>query len=200
MPCFKASQSYFVEEAILKNIKLPLQDQDIEGLKAGDAVSLSGTIYTARDAAHMRLMQMIKEGKKLPIPIEGQVIYYSGASPTPPGQTIGACGPTTSYRMDEMTIPLLKRGLKGMIGKGLRSKEVKKAIKDYHSIYFAAIGGAGALIAGCILSSEVIAFDDLGTEAIRKLEVENLPLVVAIDAKGYDFYEMGPKQYLNTLK
>lgn len=170
----------------MKKIKTPLKN--IEKLKAGEEVLLSGTLYTARDQAHLRLIKLIEENKKLPFDIKGQVMYYVGPTPARPGAVIGSAGPTTSYRMDLLTIPLLKLGLKGMIGKGKRSKEVVDAIKKYKAVYFAALGGAAALLSQKITASEVIAFEDLGTEAIRKLEVIEFPLVVINDTIGNDYY------------
>lgn len=170
------------------HLKTPLTIEDTKMLKAGDEVCLSGTIYTARDAAHMRLLSAIERGEALPFDLEGQIIYYSGASPTRPGDVIGACGPTTSYRMDNMTPILLNRGIMGMIGKGKRSIEVINSMKENGAVYFAAIGGAGALIASYVTKSTVIAYDDLGAEAIRQLEVENFKVVVAIDSNGNSLY------------
>lgn len=170
-------------------IKTPLSDSLLENLKCGDMVYLTGTIYTARDAAHKRMMEAIKEGKDLPFSVNGSVVYYAGPSPAPPGKIIGSVGPTTSGRMDNMTIPLLQLGLKGMIGKGTRSLEVIESIKNNKAIYFAAIGGAGALISKSVISQKIIAYDDLGTEAIAKLEVVKFPLIVAIDSKGSNIYD-----------
>ncbi|MFW5998688.1 MAG: Fe-S-containing hydro-lyase [Halanaerobiaceae bacterium] len=175
-------------------IETPLHDKTISRLKAGDNIKLSGTIYTARDAAHSRLVDLIKEGKELPFSLNGQVIYYVGPAPSPPGKVIGSAGPTTSYRMDTFTPLMLKNGLKGMIGKGKRSERVKKAISEYKGIYLAAVGGAGALIAKTIKNVEIVAYPELGTEAVRKLEVESLPLVVVNDIYGNDLYEMVRKK------
>ncbi|MGM0379499.1 MAG: Fe-S-containing hydro-lyase [Bacillota bacterium] len=179
----------------MKKIKTPLTKEKVKNLKAGDNILLSGTIYTARDQAHKRLNDLIKKGKDLPFNLKNQIIYYVGPAPAKPGEVIGSAGPTTSYRMDDLTIPLLKLGLKGMIGKGTRSKEVIKAMKDTNSLYFAAIGGAGALISDCIISSKVIAFEDLQTEAIRKLEVKDLPLIVVIDSNKNNLYEIERKKF-----
>lgn len=165
-------------------------------LKAGDTVLLSGTIYTARDAAHKRLVQLIAEGKALPFPIENAVIYYAGPAPARPGEVIGSCGPTTSYRMDAYAPTLLALGQTGMIGKGARNTAVVEAMKKAGAVYFAAIGGAGALIANCIKSAEIVCYEDLGSEAVRRLTVENLPLTVVIDASGGNLYEAGPAAYL----
>ena len=178
-----------------KRVHTPLEEKEIENLRAGDSVLLSGIIYTGRDAAHKRLCALIADGKPLPFDIRNQVIYYAGPCPAKPGDPIGSCGPTTSYRMDAYAPTLCDLGLIGMIGKGQRSGDVVDAIIRNKGIYFAATGGAGALIATCVKSAKVIAFDDLGTEAVRELEVEDLPLIVAIDAKGGNLYEMGPAFY-----
>lgn len=173
-----------------KNIKAPLIKEEIEHLKAGDYVYITGTIYTARDAAHKRMYESLKKDEKLPIELNDNVIYYMGPSPAREGRPIGSAGPTTASRMDKYTPQMLDLGLKGMIGKGKRSKEVQEAIVRNKAIYFAAVGGAGALLSKSIKSSEVIAYDDLGTEAIRKLEVENFPCIVVIDSEGNNLYEM----------
>ncbi len=183
-----------------KKVTIPLTDDDIKELKAGDNVLLTGTIYTARDAAHERLVGLLKEGKELPFDIKNGVIYYVGPAPAKKDQVIGSAGPTTSYRMDPYTSPLIQNGLKGMIGKGLRNKEVIESMKEYGAIYFGAIGGAAALIAKCVKSCELVAYEDLGAEAIRKLYVEDLPVIVVIDSKGNDFYEIGQKKYLNEFR
>jgi fumarate hydratase subunit beta len=167
----------------------------IKDLKAGEKVLISGTIYTARDAAHIKFMELLKEGKDLPVDLEGQIIYYVGPTPTPPGKIIGSAGPTTSSRMDKMTPSLLEMGLKGIIGKGNRSKEVLDSLTNNKAVYFAALGGAGAILAKSVKSSEIVAFPELGTEAVRKLLVENFPAVVVIDIKGNNAYEEGPLQY-----
>ena len=169
--------------------------QELETLRAGDSVLLSGTIYTGRDAAHKRLCALVAEGKPLPFDIRGQVIYYAGPCPAKPGDAIGSCGPTTSYRMDAYAPTLCDLGLIGMIGKGQRSPAVIDAIRRNGGVYFAATGGAGALIAGSVKAARVIAFEDLGTEAIRELQVEDLPLIVAIDSEGGNLYEEGPARY-----
>lgn len=179
------------------DLKIPLMDKDIFNLKAGDRITLSGIIYTARDAAHKRLVNLIQEGKELPIPLQGQVIYYVGPTPAKPGKVIGSAGPTTSYRMDPFAPALLQRGLKAMIGKGSRSEEVKEALREYKALYLAAVGGAAALISQSIKKSEIIAYPDLGAEAIRKLEVESFPLIVINDIYGNDLYEQGEKKYRN---
>ncbi|HDJ27989.1 MAG TPA: Fe-S-containing hydro-lyase [Proteobacteria bacterium] len=173
----------------------PLKDEQIKVLKTGDQVLISGTIYTGRDAAHKRLVDLLDKGEKLPIPLDGQVIYFVGPAPAKPGNAIGSAGPTTSYRMDPYSPRLLAEGLKGMIGKGGRSPEVKAAIKKYHGIYFAAVGGAGALLAQRIKKAEIVAYEDLGPEAIRRLEVEDFPVVVVNDIYGNDLYEQGVAAY-----
>ena len=178
-----------------KVIHAPLLAQEIETLRAGDSVLLSGVLYTGRDAAHKRLAAMLEAGEPLPFDLRNQVIYYAGPCPAKLGDPIGSCGPTTSYRMDAYAPALCDRGLIGMIGKGQRSRAVCDAIRRNGGVYFAATGGAGALIAACVRSARVIAFEDLGTEAIRELTVENLPLIVAIDAHGGNLYEEGPAQY-----
>ena len=178
-----------------KRIHAPLVAQELETLRAGDSVLLSGTIYTGRDAAHKRLCALVEKGESLPFDPRNQVIYYAGPCPAKPGDAIGSCGPTTSYRMDAYAPTLCDLGLIGMIGKGQRSPAVIDAIRRNGGVYFAATGGAGALIAGSVKSAKVIAFEDLGTEAIRELQVEDLPLIVAIDAAGGNLYEEGPARY-----
>lgn len=178
-----------------KKIKTPLTDEVVEKLRIGDVVHLGGVVYTGRDAAHKRLVELLKKGEKLPVDLRGQVIYYVGPAPAKPGYAIGPAGPTTSYRMDPYAPLLIEHGLKGMIGKGNRGATVTDAMKKYKAVYFAATGGAAALIAKCIKSSEVVAYEDLGPEAIRKLEVEDLPLIVANDCWGGDLYEEGVKKY-----
>jgi fumarate hydratase subunit beta len=173
---------------MIRKISTPLKDEEIVLLETGDEVLLSGYIYTARDAAHKKLLQLIDEGKDLPFDVDGQVIFYVGPTPNKPGEVIGSAGPTTSYRMDEMTLPLLKLGLKGTIGKGKRSEDIKNYMNEYNAVYFIAVGGIGALISNCIKESEIIAFEELGTEAIRKLYVEDMPLYVGIDSYGNDIY------------
>lgn len=172
-----------------KYLKTPLSDKDMAELSAGDMVYLSGTVYTARDAAHKRLVELLDQGEPMPFDFEGQVVYYAGPCPAKPGMVIGSVGPTTSGRMDAYSPRLIRHGLKGMIGKGLRDAAVKEAIVETGGVYFAAIGGAAALMSQCVKSAKVIAFDDLGTEAIRKLTIENLPVVVAVDSKGRDVYK-----------
>lgn len=176
-------------------IRLPLRDEVIEKLRAGDYVYLKGDLYVARDAAHKRLMDLIKAGKKLPISLEGETIYYMGPSPAREGQIIGSAGPTTASRMDKYTPTLLDLGLKGMVGKGKRSQEVLDAIVRDHAIYFAAVGGAGALLSKCIRKSEIVCYEDLGAEAIRRITVEAFPLVVLIDCKGNNLYEAASREY-----
>lgn len=176
-------------------IVAPLDRETAASLRAGDSVLLSGTIYTARDAAHKRLAALAAEGKPFPFDVDGQVIYYAGPCPAKPGDAIGSCGPTTSYRMDAYAPLLCDMGLAGMIGKGPRDARVKEAIRRNGCVYFAAMGGAGALIARCVKSARVVAFDDLGTEAVRELTVEDMPLIVATDCAGGDLYETGPSAY-----
>ena len=172
-----------------KHITAPITDEVVSELKAGDYVYISGTIYTAREAAHKRMYESLIKGEDIPIELKNNIIYYLGPSPAREGQVIGSAGPTTSSRMDKYTPLLLEKGLKGMIGKGKRSLEVKESMKKNNAVYFAAIGGAGALLSKCIKKAEVIAYDDLGTEAIRRLEVENLPVIVVIDNEMNDVYE-----------
>lgn len=176
-----------------KYIKAPISDEAAKSLRAGDYVYITGTIYTARDAAHKRMFEALEKGGKLPIDMNNNIIYYMGPSPAREGRPIGSAGPTTSSRMDKYTPSLLDLGLKGMIGKGKRSEAVKDAIVRNGAVYFAAVGGAGALLSKRILKSEVIAYDDLGTEAIRKLEVENFPVIVVIDSDGKNLYEEAVK-------
>jgi len=173
----------------------PLSDKDVEKLKIGDKVLLNGVIYTGRDAAHKRLVEALEKGEKLPFNPQGQVIYYVGPAPARPGKVIGPAGPTTSYRMDPYAPLLMEAGIKGMIGKGSRSDVVKEAMKKYKAVYFAAIGGAAALLSEQIKKAEVIAYEDLGTEAVRRLEVEDFPVIVVNDVKGGDLYEEGVKKY-----
>lgn len=180
--------------AIIK-ISTPLTDEVIGTLKAGDNVKISGILYTARDAAHRRLVTLIQEGKELPMDLRGQIIYYVGPAPAKPGQAIGSAGPTTSYRMDSYAPILMEHGLKGMIGKGSRAESVKDAMVKHKAVYLAAIGGAGALLARCVKSAEIVAYEDLGPEAIRKLAVEDFPAVVVNDIYGNDLYEKGVEEY-----
>jgi fumarate hydratase subunit beta len=176
-------------------LRTPLTDKDVEKLKIGDRVLISGVIYTGRDSAHKRLFDLLKEGKDLPFDIQGQIVYYVGPTPAKPGQALGSAGPTTSYRMDAYSPTLMERGLKGMIGKGMRSDTVKGAMKKYKAVYFAATGGAGALLAKRVKKAEVVAYEDLGPEAIRKLEVEDLPVIVVNDVRGNDLYVEGEREY-----
>lgn len=167
-----------------KNIKTPLTEESIQSLKAGDMITITGEIYTARDAAHKRLCSMIEKGEKLPIDIEGHTVFYAGPCPSKPGEVIGSVGPTTSTRMDAYSPTLIELGLKVMIGKGRRSESVINSIINHKGLYLIAIGGAAAIMAKCVKSVKIVAFEDLGTEAIRKLYVENMPLIVAIDSNG----------------
>lgn len=179
-----------------KLVTAPLDPDTARGLRSGDSVLLSGTVYTARDAAHRRLCELVARGAPLPFPIEGAVIYYVGPTPARPGQPIGSAGPTTSYRMDAYSPTLLRLGLLGMIGKGRRGPEVVQAMKAAGAVYFGAIGGAGALLARCVKSAQLVCYEDLGAEAVRRLEVENLPLTVVIDSLGNNLYETGRAAYL----
>lgn len=183
-----------------KKITMPLTAEKTRELRCGDNVLISGVIYTGRDAAHKRLVELLKEGKPLPIDVKDSIIYYVGPAPARPGQVIGSAGPTTSYRMDAYAPALLDLGLKGMIGKGKRSQEVVDAMKRNGAVYFGAIGGAGALLAKCIRKAEVVCYEDLGAEAIRRLEVEDLPAVVIIDSQGDNLYEKGRQDYLAMEK
>ena len=176
-------------------IKVPVKKEDIKTLKAGDYVYLTGTIYTARDAAHKRMQETLDRGDELPFPVKGNVIYYMGPSPAREGRPIGSAGPTTASRMDQYTPALLDLGLGAMIGKGKRSQNVIDAMIRNSCVYFAAVGGAGALLSKCIHSSEVVAYEDLGTEAIRKLEIVDMPVVVVIDCEGNNLYDTGIKEY-----
>ena len=185
---------------MVKRVTTPLTDEVIQDLKAGDEILLSGTLYTARDAAHKRLCRLIERGDPLPVDLTGQIIYFTGPSPPPPGRVIGSAGPTTSCRMDPYSPILIREaGLKGMIGKGNRSREVIEVMKEHGSVYFAAIGGAGALLSNHILESEIICYEELGPEAIRKLTVEDMPLIVAIDSSGNNLYESGPDMYKSVF-
>jgi len=178
-----------------KKVTLPLTEETIKDLKAGDNVLLTGVIYVGRDAAHKRMVDALDQGKPLPFDIKGQTIYYMGPSPARPGQVIGSAGPTTSGRMDSYSPRLMAEGLKGMIGKGMRSQDVKDAIKKYGAVYFAAIGGAGALISKSIKKADVIAYEELGAEAVRRLEVEEFPVTVINDMYGRDLYQEGKEKY-----
>lgn len=182
-------------EEDIRHLTTPLVDMDIESLHAGDRVCLSGMVLTARDAAHKRLLDLLENGRPLPVDVRGQVIYYVGPSPPRPGMVIGSAGPTTSGRMDSYAPRLMALGLKGMIGKGSRSQLVRESLKQQKCVYFGAVGGAGALLARHIKSAEVIAYADLGAEAIRRLRVEDFPVIVINDMYGNDLYETGRRQY-----
>lgn len=178
-----------------KRITLPISEEDIKNLKAGDSVLLTGTMITGRDAAHKRLFELIEKGEELPVSIDGELIYYVGPAPAKPGYAVGPAGPTSSYRMDKYAPALLDRGLKGMIGKGARSQPVIDAIVRNRAVYLVAIGGAAALIAKSIKKEEILCYDDLGTEAVRRYTVEDFPCIVAIDSEGNNVYETEPKKY-----
>lgn len=178
-----------------KSVNTPLDEAAVESLKSGDLVSISGVVYTARDAAHKKLVELIRNGDELPLELAGQVIYYAGPTPSKPGRPIGSAGPTTSYRMDPYAPLLIEHGLKGMIGKGERSESVVEAMKRHKAVYFAATGGAGVLIARSVLSAEVVAYPELGPEAIRRLEVKDLPAIVAQDCRGGNLYKEGREAY-----
>ncbi len=180
---------------MVKKVVLPLTDKTLEGLKAGDSILLSGTMYVGRDAAHKRMVEALDQGKPLPFDVKGQTIYFMGPSPARPGQPIGSAGTNTSGRMDSYSPRLIPEGLKGMIGKGMRSQEVKDAMKKYKAVYLAAIGGAGALISKTIKKSEVIAYKELGAEAVYRLEVEDFPATVVNDIYGNDLYQKGKAKY-----
>lgn len=182
-----------------KKITSPFNDKTIEGLKAGDQVLISGVMYVGRDAAHKRLVEALNKGDKLPFDVKGQVIYYMGPSPTKPGKVIGSSGPTTSGRMDAYTPRMLEAGLKGMVGKGLRTKDVKDAIKKYKAVYLASVGGAAALIAKRIVKSEIIAYEELGPEALLRIEVKDFPAIVINDMYGGDLYEEGKAKYRKQM-
>lgn len=192
----------FLQKEIIMDryIKAPVSAEECKSLRAGDYVYITGTIYTARDAAHKRLYEALNENKELPLEMNNNIIYYMGPSPARDGRVIGSAGPTTASRMDKYAPSLLDLGLKGMIGKGKRNKNVKDAIVRNGAVYFAAVGGAGAIISKCITDSKVIAYDDLGTEAIRELKVENFPVIVVIDSEGNDLYETSIKEYRNISK
>jgi len=177
-------------------ITAPLSREAARKLKAGDSCLISGVIYTARDAAHKRLCQLAAEGKELPLDVKDAIIYFVGPTPAKPGQAIGSAGPTTSYRMDAYSPTLISMGLTGMIGKGKRGEEVVAAMKEHGAVYFGAIGGCGALLSKCIKKAEIIAYEDLGAEAIRRLEVEDFPAIVIIDSEGNNLYETGRANYL----
>ena len=178
------------------SVKAPLSREEARKLKSGDSCLISGVIYTARDAAHKRLCELVAQDKELPLDLKDSIIYFVGPTPARPGEVIGSAGPTTSYRMDAYSPTLIALGQTGMIGKGKRSAEVINAMKEHGAVYFGAIGGCGALLSQCIKKAEVIAYDDLGAEAIRRLEVEDFPVVVVIDSEGNNLYESGPAAYL----
>ena len=179
-----------------KNITMPMNTEVARSLRAGDSCLLTGVIYTARDAAHKRLCELVAAGKELPLDVKDSIIYFVGPTPAKPGQVIGSAGPTTSYRMDAYSPTMIEQGQTGMIGKGKRSPEVIAAMKKHGAVYFGAIGGCGALLSKCIKKAEVIAYDDLGAEAIRRLEVEDFPVIVIIDSEGNNLYETGRAAYL----
>ena len=184
----------------MKRMTAPLSREDALSLRAGEQILLSDTVYTVRDAAHLRMLELIREGKALPIDLEGQVIYYAGPTPTPEGKPVGSIGPTTSVRMDAMTPTLLSHGLRGMIGKGGRGPAVVEAMKEHGAVYFAAVGGAAALMASCVTDLQVICWDDLGPESVKKLTLHELPLIVAIDAQGNDAFVLGQAAYLDSAE
>lgn len=182
----------------IKRITTPLTAEKTKDLKSGDNVLITGTIYTARDAAHKRLCELLKEGKELPFDVKDSIIYFVGPTPAKPGQALGSAGPTTSYRMDPYSPALIRAGLKGMIGKGKRDKGVVDAMIENKAVYFGAIGGAGALLSKCIKKAEIVAYEDLGSEAVRRLEVVDFPAFVIIDSTGENLYETGRKSYLES--
>lgn len=183
----------------MKVLHTPLSREDARALRCGESCLITGTIYTARDAAHKRLCELAAKGKPLPFDIEGAIIYFVGPTPAKPGQVIGSAGPTTSYRMDAYSPALIALGQTGMIGKGKRGEAVVDAMRRYGAVYLGAIGGLGALLGKCVKKAEVIAYPDLGAEAVRKLEVENFPVVVVIDSEGNNLYELGRRAYLEQL-
>jgi fumarate hydratase subunit beta len=182
----------------IKEVTTPLSDADVESLKAGDRVRITGVLYTARDAAHGRLLPLIEKGEKLPFDVRGQIIYYTGPSPARPGTIVGSIGPTTASRMDKYVPALLELGLKGTIGKGYRGQPVKDALRQHKGVYFGAIGGAGALLSQFVKKLSIVAYEDLGTEAIRRLEVEGFPVIVVNDCHGGDLYQDGMKAYARS--
>jgi len=184
---------------MIKKLQAPLTREAARELKAGDSCLITGVIYTARDAAHKRLCELLDKGLPLPIDMENAVIYFVGPTPAKPGQAIGSAGPTTSYRMDAYSPALIAKGQTGMIGKGKRNDEVIAAMKEHGAVYFGAIGGCGALLSKCIKKAEIVAYEDLGAEAIRRLEVEDFPVVVIIDSEGNNLYETGRQAYLDSL-
>lgn len=182
-----------------KKLQTPFTREDARSLKAGDTCLITGTIYTARDAAHKRLCELVAQGKPLPMDVENAIIYFVGPTPAKPGQAIGSAGPTTSYRMDAYSPALIAIGQTGMIGKGKRNAEVIAAMKEYGAVYFGATGGCGALLSKCIKKAEIVAYEDLGAEAIRRLEVEDFPVTVIIDSEGNNLYETGRQAYLQSV-
>ena len=184
----------------MKKLTTPLTREDAHTLKAGDACLLTGVIYTARDAAHKRLCELAEKGEPLPVDMENAVIYFVGPTPAKPGQAIGSAGPTTSYRMDAYSPTLIALGQTGMIGKGKRGPEVIEAMKKHGAVYFGATGGCGALLSKCIKKAEIVAYEDLGAEAIRRLEVEDFPVTVIIDSEGHNLYETGRAEYLRSVE
>ena len=182
-----------------RNIHTPFTEELAKSLKCGDSITITGTVYTARDAAHKRLVELLEQGGEPPFPLKDSIIYYVGPTPAKEGQVIGSAGPTTSYRMDEYSPVLLGLGSRGMIGKGMRGPEVIAAMKRCSGVYFGAVGGAGALLSRCVKHSEIVAYEDLGAEAIRRMEVEEFPVVVVIDSKGNNLYEEGRAAYLRSL-
>jgi len=183
-----------------KKVTTPLTYEKVKDLKCGDSVLITGVIYTARDAAHKRLCELLDQGKPLPFDAKDSIIYYVGPAPAKPGQAIGSAGPTTSYRMDPYSPKMIHAGQRGMIGKGKRGPEVVNAMKEVGAVYFGAIGGAGALLSKCIKKAEIVAYEDLGSEAVRRLEVENFPAFVIIDCEGNNLYEIGKSDYLKSVK
>jgi fumarate hydratase subunit beta len=179
----------------IKEVTPPLTDADVEALASGDRVRITGVLYTARDAAHGRLLPLVERGERLPVDLRGQIIYYTGPSPARPGEVVGSIGPTTAGRMDRYTPALLALGLKGTIGKGARSETVKEALRRHRAVYFGAVGGAGAVLSRFVREVQVVAYEDLGTEAIRRLVVEGFPAIVINDCHGGDLYEEGARQY-----
>lgn len=182
-----------------RKIQTPFTREDARALRAGESCLISGTIYTARDAAHKRLCELVAQGKELPMDIENAIIYFVGPTPAKPGQAIGSAGPTTAYRMDAYSPTLISIGQTGMIGKGKRNAEVIAAMKEYCAVYFGATGGCGALLSKCIKKAEIVAYEDLGAEAIRRLEVEDFPVTVIIDSEGNNLYETGRQAYLQSV-
>lgn len=178
-----------MSHSTVTRIQTPLQEADVRKLNTGDSVLLSGLLYTARDSAHQRMIEILEDGRPLPIDLKDQVLFYAGPAPAPPGKPVGSIGPTTACRMDAYTPRLLQQGLKGMIGKGARNRSVRDAMKTHGAVYFAALGGVAALLAGCVRRSRIVAFDDLGPEAVRQLEVADFPVIVVNDVHGRDLYE-----------